>query len=446
MARRLEIAGSGRLTVTTKADVDRARVRAESLENPSTDLVTALTDLDDGFGVPTASGISVTPKTAMRHVGAYACIRILSETIGSLPLPIYRTEGRGRVKDRDDWRWPILNTEPNPETGAMELVEHLIGWANLSGKGCAYVEVDKRSGRYTIWPIPANCVERARTPSKQLAYKIRNPVTGKTQLVDPLFVIEVRAFLGLSPIDLARQALGSALAADEYAGRLWANDARPGGLIEWPDTLTDDEFKEFKARWDAGHRGVSKSHLLGVLTGGARWQDVGITPEAAQFLETRKFSVVEMARLFRVPPYLVADLQPGSVSYASVEQQSIDFVVHSLRPWLVRIEQELRRKLFNTTDDVAEGRYPRFSVDGLLRGDTRSRYAAYAIGIQWGWLSPADVRELEDMPEIPNLDRYIAPGAGASPESLARLLDDRPVRGELELAHSNGDRSIGEDV
>jgi HK97 family phage portal protein len=229
--------------------------------------------------------------------------------------------------------------------------------------------------------------------------------------------------LGLSPIRVARETLAAAIAAEEYGARFFSNDARPGLVVRWPGAMDEHQQRQFKLQWDSGHRGVQRSHLVGVLTAGAEIEQVGLAPEDAQLVELRRFSVEEICRIFRVPPYLLADLQPGSVSYASVEQQSIDFVVHSLRPWLVRLEQELTRKLF-TTLERRRGLYVQFVVDGLLRGDTASRYRAYDTGRRGGWLSANDIRELEDMPIIEGGDTYLQP-AGTTPigENLEAELD-----------------------
>lgn len=384
----------------------RERRAESSLENPSTDLAEALRG---DLLAPTAAGITVTPERSLRLISVYACVRVVSEAVASLPFPIYRREGSSRIAMPEDPRWQLLNEEPNPEMYAMELWELILGHANLWGSGYVYLVRNGAGEVVELWPLMANRTGRMRTPAGELYYWTILD-NGEYRLLPPRDVLEVRAFMGLSPIaQVARDEIASGLAASEYGLRFWSNSARPDGLIVVAGNLDDDQFNELKRRWMSMHQGLSRSHLVGILTNGATWKDIGIPPEHAQFLETRKWTHRQIASAYRVPPYKIGDLEPGSVSYASAETQQIDFVVDSLRPWTVRTEQAVKRAIFNLKRDRASFVYPEFKLDALLRGDTLSRYRAYAIGIQWGFLSRADVRELENLTAEEGLDEFLIP-------------------------------------
>lgn len=197
---------------------------------------------------------------------------------------------------------------------------------------------------------------------------------------------------------LAREAIGMALATEEYGARFFGNGAKPGGVLEHPGKLSKEAQDRLRTSWNEMHQGLSKQHRIAILEEGMSYKQIGIPPEDAQFLETRKFQLNEIARIFRIPPHLVGDLERAT--FSNVEQQSIDFVVHTIRPWLVRWEQAIKLKLFTPTE--RRRFFAEFVADGLLRGDIKSRYEAYAIGRQNGWLSADDIRELENMNPLPD--------------------------------------------
>jgi HK97 family phage portal protein len=368
----------------------------------------------DAGGWNTAAGVHVTPLSSLGITAVYASVRLLAESVAGLPVPVYRRDGRSRVRVHDDPRWPLLNRRPNPEMTAFELWSLVVAHANLWGN--AFLAIDRGSELedVALWPLDPRRTRPERDKrTNALSYVTRLP-NGEEAVIRPADVIHVKALatagdVGLSPIATARQSLGLTVAAEEFGARYFANDARPGVVVTWPGRMDNDQEQAFRQKWESRHRGVKRSNLLGILTGNADVKTVGIPAKDAEFIATRKYGVREIARIFRVPPYMLADLEPGSVSYASVEQQAIDFAVHSLRPWLVRIEQALAVKLFTSPADRRAGLYPEFLVDGLLRGDAKTRYEAFAIGVQNGWLSRADVREIENLPERPGLDEYLTP-------------------------------------
>lgn len=376
-------------------------------------------------GMPTAAGVRVSPETALRHIAVYAAVRVIAESIGSLPFPVYRTEGRSRIplSYKEDRRVYLLNDEPNPYMGAEMFWTTLLGHANLWGNGYALKESAPNGDTIALWPLDPRSTGAYRTTDGSLYYATRM-AGGETVSFEPWEIIHIRAFgtgdMGMSPIGVARQAIGEQLAAEEYGGRFWQNDARPGGIITYSKKLNDADHAEALRRWRSAHEGVKRSHMVALLDNGAEWQDVGIPPGDSQFLEVRKFGVRQIASLYRVPPHKIGDLD-GTVTHASIEQQSLDFVSDSLRPWCVRIEQSVKRSLFppfqrsttgtpELTPDGEQGIYPEWLVDAIARGDKKSRYDAYAIGRQWGWLSVNDICELENRPAVgPSGDVYLQP-------------------------------------
>jgi len=214
--------------------------------------------------------------------------------------------------------------------------------------------------------------------------------------------------VGYSPIAMARNAIGMALATEEYGAKFFANGASPGGVLEHPGTLKDP--KKVRESWNAVYEGSGNAHRVAVLEEGMKFQSIGIPPDQAQFLETRKFQTEEICRIFRVPPHLVASLDRAT--FSNIEHQSISFVVHTIRPWLVRIEQSINRALFLESEKADY--FTEFVVEGLLRGDYVSRMQGYATARQNGWMSANDIRTLENLDRIPEElggDLYLINGA-----------------------------------
>jgi HK97 family phage portal protein len=201
--------------------------------------------------------------------------------------------------------------------------------------------------------------------------------------------------VGYSPIAMAKNAIGMAIACEEYGAKFFANGAAPGGVLEHPGVVKDPA--KVRESWNTVYQGSSNAHRVAVLEEGMKYQSVGISPEQAQFLETRKFQLNEIARIFRVPPHMVGDLEKSS--FSNIEQQSLEFVKYTLDPWVVRFEQTMQRLLFTTEEKATY--FIKFNVDGLLRGDYVSRMNGYATGRQNGWLSANDIRQLEDLDRIP---------------------------------------------
>lgn len=273
--------------------------------------------------------------------------------------------------------------------------------------GPAFAEII-RNGRgevVSLWPIPAARV-RIKNDGVKLSYVVRmndnREVSLQPSEVLHIMGLTLDGFTALSPIAYARESIGLGIAATEYGSRFFSNDATPGFVLVHPNKLSKEASTRLAETWNAAHQGSSAARKTAVLEEGLKPERIGIPPEDSQFLETRKFQVEEIARIFRIPPHMIAALDRAT--FSNIEHQGLEFVVHTLRPWLVAWEQEINRKFFPKGDYFAE-----FLVDGLLRGDVASRFSAYATAVTNGWFSPNDVRRLENMNPIDGGDQYFRP-------------------------------------
>ncbi len=398
--------------------------------------------LVEHFGAPTAAGPSVSEESALRFGAVYACVRIIAEDIASLPLITYRQQGRSKERARDHPLYTVLHDLANPETTSFEwremMISHLLLWGN------AYSEIEySRNGEVlALWPLrPDRMEEIRRNRQGQLEYGYRLPDQTMTWLpwwrVHHIRGLGGDGIRGWSPIRLAaRQAVGLGLAAEEFGARFFSNGARPGLLLKAPGKLSEKAFARLQESFAAEHQGLSNAHRTKILEEGLDIVTVGIPPNEAQFLETRKFQVQEIARIFRVPPHLLADLDRAT--FSNIEHQSLSYVIHTLRPWLVRHEQAIYRDLLF----VEERRdyFVRYQVAGLLRGDTATRYAAYTTAINSGFMTRNEARELEDWNPIDGLDEPLVPmnmiEAGSEPPLLVP-----PAR-----SHEHGEQRMAADV
>lgn len=367
-----------------------------SIEKPAVPITsTSLSALLDG--PTTATGRSVSASTAMNASAVFACVRVRAETVASLPWPVYRRlSGGGKERDPSHPLYELLHDQPNPEQTAIEFRENLIGHLDLWGNAYAEIDWDARGRVRALYPLrPDRVTEEER--DGQVYYVVTLP-DGERKGLPAWRVWHTRGFMGQSVIANARESIGLALAGEEYGARFFGNDSRPGGVLKSPKVLTKEAAKNLKESWEAAHSGLENRHRVAVLEEGVEWQQIGIPPEDAQYLELRQFQVVDIARFFRVPPHKIASLERAT--FSNIEHQSIEFVVDCIRPICVRLEQSARRCLLTTEERptwIAE-----HVIDGLLRGDTASRYQAYAIGRQWGWLSADDIRELENQNPLPD--------------------------------------------
>ena len=346
----------------------------------------------------TTSGKTVNGRTALQTTAVYVCVRILAETIASLPLHTYRYSPDGKAKATDHPIYYLLHSEPNPEMTSFVFRETLMGHLLLWGNAYAQIIRDGRGKVVGLYPLLPNKMLVNRNDQGILYYQYEKD--GQTFLLRNYEVLHIPGLgfdglIGYSPIAMAKNAIGMALATEEYGAKFFANGASPGGVLEHPGVVKDPA--RIRESWNAVYQGSSNAHRVAVLEEGMKFQSIGIPPEQAQFLETRKFQLNEIARIFRIPPHMIGDLEKSS--FSNIEQQSLEFVMYTLDPWVVRWEQAIQRALFSETEKRQY--FAKFNVDGLLRGDYQSRMNGYAVGRQNGWLSSNDIRELENLNRIP---------------------------------------------
>jgi phage portal protein, HK97 family len=369
----------------------------------------------------TSSGKPVNEHTAMQMTAVYSCVRILAETLAGLPLHVYKyNDSGGKEKYLQHPLYKLLHNEPNPEMTSFAFRETLMSHLLLWGNAYAQIIRNARGEVIALYPLMPNKMTVDRDSSGRLFYLYQRsiedaPSLGKKNQVylAPSDVLHIPGLgfdglVGYSPIAMAKNAVGLAIATEEYGAKFFANGAAPGGVLEHPGTIKDPQ--KVKESWNAAYQGSQNAHRVAVLEEGMKYQPIGISPEQAQFLETRKFQINEIARIFRVPPHMLADLEKSS--FSNIEQQSLEFVKYTLDPWVVRWEQSMFRVLL--TESEKPKVFIKFNVDGLLRGDYVSRMSGYATARQNGWMSANDIRELENLDRIPaelGGDLYLINGA-----------------------------------
>lgn len=347
----------------------------------------------------TSSGKTVNERTAMQTTAVYACVRILAETIASLPLHTYINTETGKERARDHPLYPLLSSSPNPEMTSFVFRETLMGHLLLWGNSYSQIVRDGRGKIIALYPLLPDKMAVKRSEKGEIYYVYNKD--GQEYILHAYEVLHIPGLgfdglIGYSPIAMAKNAIGMALATEEYGAKFFSNGANPGGVLEHPGVVKDPQ--RIRESWNAVYQGTSNAHRVAVLEEGMKFSPIGIPPEQAQFLETRKYQTEEICRIFRVPPHLVGDLERAT--FSNIEHQSISFVVHTIRPWLVRIEQSINKSLF--TDKEKKKYFVSFVVEGLLRGDYESRMRGYSIGIQNGFMSPNDIRRLENLNPIPS--------------------------------------------
>jgi HK97 family phage portal protein len=353
-----------------------------------------------------SAGKNVNERSAMQMTAVYSCVRILAEAVAGLPLHLYRyKEDGGKERAIDNNLYHLLHDEPNKEMSSFifreTLTTHLLLWGN------AYAQII-RNGKgevVALYPLMPNKMQVDRDENGELCYIYTRSsdeaktMEGVTVYLTPRDVLHIPGLgfdglVGYSPIAMAKNAIGLAIATEEYGAKFFANGAAPSGVLEHPGTIKDPS--RLRENWNSTFGGSANSGKVAVLEEGMKYTPISISPEQAQFLETRKFQIDEIARIFRVPPHMVGDLEKSS--FSNIEQQSLEFVKYTLDPWVIRWEQSLSRALLN--EDEKRKYFFKFNLEGLLRGDYESRMSGYAVARQNGWMSANDIRELENMDKI----------------------------------------------
>lgn len=409
-----------------------------------------------------SSGKSVNERSAMQMTAVYACVRILAESIAGLPLHVYRYDDKGgKVKATNHPLYILLHDEPNPEMSSFVFRETLMTHLLLYGNAYAQIVRNGKGEVLGLYPLMPSRMEVDRDDRGQLYYKYsRNGDEAQSGsgmvILKPSDVLHIPGLgfdglVGYSPIAMAKNAIGLAIATEEYGAKFFSNGAAPAGVLEYPGTLKDPE--RIRDNWNTQFGGSGNSGKTAILEEGMKYTPISIAPNEAQFLETRKFQINEIARIFRVPPHMIGDLEKSS--FSNIEQQSLEFVKYTLNPWVCRWEQAFRRALFS--DEEKQTYFIRFNVEGLLRGDYQSRMSGYAVGIQNGFLCVNDIRTLENMDLIPEEEggyKFMVNGNMVDLKNVGAAYGVRTNKEEqedeneeiLELDESGGNGTAGTDT
>lgn len=362
------------------------------------------------LGVQSSAGIGVTADSAVRFMAVWACIRVISEDVASLPLPMYRRLRRGKARAPDHPLYAVLHDSPNPELTSFQWRETL--QAHLLLYGNAYSEIVRKNGWPSqLWPIhPSRVSVRRNRETSALEYDI-SPVMGARVRLPKDRILHIPGLsldgvTGVSPISVGRDAIGLGMASQEFASGFFARGARPSIILEHPGALSQEAHDRVKADFEEHQTGLSNSQRVALLEEGMKANASLMMPlEDAQFIENRKMSIEEIARLFRVQPHKIGHLERST--FNNIEHLGIDHVVSTIRPWLVRWEQAIAMQL--VPEEERAQFFAEFVVDGLLRGDSKGRSDFYKALWEIGVLSPNDIRELENMNPVKDGDTYYVP-------------------------------------
>lgn len=377
------------------------RINNASPENPSTNLANPASWLLDYFGASTDAGITITEHTAMRASAVYACVTLIAKTIASLPLKVYRRKANGDAAEVPDTiPYYLLHDEPNPVMTSCVWREYLTANILLGGNAYAAIGRDQANRVVDLFPIPWRAVTPARDKSGRNTYTVELG-DGHKEIFDQSDMLHIPGlgFDGLKGMSVisygARQAVGLALATESHGSHLFANGARLGVVLKHPKNLSEAAQLRLKHQFQQQHVGLSNSFSTMILEEGLDVSNITMTSEDAQFLDTRRFQVEDLARFFGVPPHMIGHTDKQTSWGTGVEQNTLGFLIFTIIPWLTRFEQEFNRKLFPRSPFYAQ-----FKHQGLMRGDSKARADYYASGHQNGWLTTNEIRKAEDLPPV----------------------------------------------
>jgi HK97 family phage portal protein len=372
-----------------------------SPNNPSTSLANPASWMFDGSASKT--GIAITEDSAMRLSAVFGAVRVISETIASLPWMV-KQDFEGNT--RNAAAHPINQLIHSPNGIMTDFNFRETCQAHLCLHGNAYIAIKRNEAGQPIKLIPVHPDRvQVKVYKDEKFYTIDD---GKETFDDTEMIhilgLSFDGIVGKSVIEAARESIGLGLAADQFGGSFFGNGANVSAVLTHPGRLSDEAYKRLMASWQRRYSGLDNAHKTAILEEGMNLTKVSISPSESQFLETRQFGVVDIARFFRIPLAYLGSLENSSTR-ANIEEQGIQFQRNTILPWVKRWEAEFNRKLFPNGNEY----YIRFNMDGLLRGDITSRYSSYATARQWGWLSVNDIRKFEGLDNIDNGDTYLQP-------------------------------------
>ncbi|CAB4157417.1 COG4695 Phage-related protein [uncultured Caudovirales phage] len=387
----------------------------------------------DTFAYTTDSGANIDESTSMTISAFYACVLLISDTISTLPVDSFIRRDGSRVPYRPKPEWVI---KPDIDLLRSEHYQQVLVSLLLDGNSFTRIFRDGRGDVANLVCLDPLRVQIQRNAvTREIEYLIDNGSAGVVPARDMLHITEIRkpgAMRGTSRVNELKENLGLASALQSFAARFFGQGATSQGIIEFPGALTREQAKDLQAGFDNAHKGYRKAHKTGVLSAGAKYVKTGVNPDEAQMLDSQKFQVESIARMFRVPPHMIGVTTPGAQSYASVEQNNIQFVVHTLRPYIEKIEYAYSTLL--PTDA-----FLKFNVDGLLRGDFTTRIQGYSIGLQAGFYSVNDVRRFEDLRPVEAGDQFRVPLANINLAEADVVEQDKRVSMATRLVQTGFD-------
>jgi HK97 family phage portal protein len=351
-------------------------------------------------GVQSVSGQSVTETSAMRVAAVYACVSLISGTLATLPLHIYERTGEGNRRRRDNHPVSIVFNKPNRWQTRVDFLQQMQAAVLLRGNAYARVMWDGTTPM-ELWPLHPDAVEVERGRDNSLRYHVRMTPTSPPQTLGAGDMFHVRGlstngYMGRSVLQDASDVIGIAQATQEHAGRFWADGGGPDVVMKHPKTLSAKAKESLEEHWTATYGGGKGQRRVAVLEEGMDVTPISLTKSDAQFLETRKFQRGEIAGLFQVPPHMIGDTEKSTSWGTGIEQQQIGFVQYTMRRWLVTWEQAIWQQFI----EAEQAFYAEFNVDGLLRGDLKTRMESYALGITNSILKPNEARAKENLPPV----------------------------------------------
>ena len=393
-------------------------------------------------GATSLAGVRVDADTALKLSAAWACVRLISETIATLPLQVYERLGdQGKRPAPDMPLYDLLHDAPNATQTALEWRQQMTAHALLRGNGYSEILSGPLGAVDQLVPLHTDLVTAPERPGGPYRYREADGQHREIR-ADRMFVLRGLMLDGeraVSVIEYARESMGIGLAAEQYAGRVFSQDGRPRGVLEHPGKLSQDAANRLKESWQESYAGLGNAHKVAVLQEGLKFNAISVTPDDAQMIAAREFGIEDIARWFGVPPHMIGSTAKVTSWGSGIEQLSIGFVTYTLLPWLRRWEQAIRRDLIGNKRRY----FAEHNVDGLVRGDIKARYEAYSIGRQMKWLSANDVRRLENMNPIPGGDAYENPSITVQPAQDAAALGHGAQDWQARLIEPAGERTNG---
>lgn len=404
---------------------------------------------------PVQSGVTVNADTAFNIGAVFGCVSLSAGTLGSLPLITYGRTARGKERATNHPLYSILHDQPNARQTRMEFVEMLTGHALLRGNGYALIVPGPRGPVDQLIPLnPARMTVKVAADGSPRYVYMKQDGTSETYLPDEIFHLRgfsSNGYTGVSVLTHARETFGLALAAEGYAARLFSQGASPSGVLEHPGQLGEGGPEKLRENWNKAHAGLANAHSIVVLEEGMKWHQVGMTPEDSQMLGSRLYQITEVARWFHIPPHKVQEM--SHATFSNIEHQNWEFIMDAIRPWAIRWEMAILRSLILAPQTY----FAEFLLDAYLRGDTTTRYTAYNLAINAGWMSPNEARERENMNLVPGLDRFrvplnmatVEPGGQPTVPGAAQLappVSDSVTRQARALASEAAARVIRKEI